>query len=183
MEHIRKKVELAGPFLRDIVFGVHDALLTNIGVVTGFVSALQSSRLIVIAVLIDVIISAFAMAFGTYLSRTSEGEYLEGQLHEDVKAGLDETLANPVMAAVVMWVTYVVSGMIPLLPFLFGAEPAIAVRYGTVLALAVFFLVGAMKGVITRTNPWKSGLQFIGFGGFAAIVGWLIGTYGQHLIG
>lgn len=178
----QEKVAAAGPYLRDIIFGAHDALLTNIGIVTGFVAALQSGHLIIMAALIDVFISAFAMAFGTYLSRTSESEYLEGQLDKEKHTALQDALANPISAAVVMWFTYVVAGFIPLIPFFFNLEPALSLRYGTVLAMLVFFTVGAFKGMITKTSPWKSGFQFLCFGAFAAVVGYLIGSYGQHLV-
>lgn len=178
----QEKVAAAGPYLRDIIFGAHDALLTNIGVVTGFVAALQDSRLIIMAALIDVIISAFAMAFGTYLSRTSESEYLEGHLDKEKHTALQDALANPISAAVVMWFTYVVAGFIPLIPFFFPIEPAVSLKYGIVLAMIVFFTVGAFKGLITKTSAIKSGLQFLGFGAFAAAVGYLIGSYGQHFI-
>lgn len=182
MSKIATKLTSAGPFLRDIIFGVHDALLTNIGIVTGFVAALQDNRLIVMAALIDVFISAFAMAFGTYLSRTSEDEYLKGQLDTDAHKEVSDILANPVMAAVVMWFSYVISGLIPLIPFFFGLVPGEALKYAVVLALLVFFVVGVLKGLITRTSPWKSGLQFLAFGTFAAVVGYAIGNYGQQFI-
>lgn len=183
MSSLRTRIELAGPFLRDIVFGVHDALLTNIGIVTGFVAALQDSKLIIIAALIDVFISAFAMAFGTYLSRTSESEYLERRLEKESHADLQDSLANPITAGIVMWATYVVAGMIPLIPFFMPISTVEAMRYGVVLALFVFFGVGMLKGIITRTSAVKSGLQFLSFGGFAAVIGYLIGTYGQQFLG
>jgi predicted membrane protein (TIGR00267 family) len=178
-----KKLDAAGPFLRDIVFGVHDALLTNIGIVTGFVTALQDNRLIVVAALIDVVVSAFAMAFGTYLSRKSESAYLEGQLNKEAHEDLESVMASPVSAAIVMWVTYVVAGLIPLLPFAFDIEGTVALRYAIVLTLIVFFVVGLFKGVITKGNRWLSGLQFLGFGTIAALIGYVIGLYGQQFIG
>ncbi len=181
----KKSVSLdsAGPFLRDIVFGVHDALLTNIGIITGFVAALQDSRLIVTAALIDVIISAFAMAFGTYLSRTSESDYLEKHLEDKEHAQLASVVGSPVMAAVVMWVTYVISGLIPLIPFALNLDTQTSMWWAIVLALIVFFVVGVFKGHITHTNAWRSGLQFISFGGTAAVIGYIVGTYGQRLLG
>jgi predicted membrane protein (TIGR00267 family) len=179
-QSFQDKITAVGPFLRDIIFGAHDALLTNIGIVTGFVAALQDSRLIIMAALIDVFISAFAMAFGTYLSRTSETEYLEGQLDTEKHTAIQDVMANPIIAAVVMWVTYVVTGFIPLIPFFFPIEPAVSMRYGVALAMIIFFVVGALKGMVTKTNPWKSGLQFLSFGAFAGVVGYLIGTYGQQ---
>lgn len=176
------RLTAAAPFLRDIVFGVHDALLTNIGIVTGFVAALQSNDLIVLTVFIDIIISAFAMSFGTYLSRTSESDYLQGQLHEEAHADVASALGNPVTASIVMWVTYVIAGFIPLLPFLFGLDPAISLRYAVVLSLIVFFVIGCLKGVMTGTSVIRGGLQFVLFGGTAAVIGYAIGTYGQQLL-
>jgi VIT1/CCC1 family predicted Fe2+/Mn2+ transporter len=180
---VARGLDAAGPFLRDIIFGVHDALLTNIGIITGFVAALQENHLILLAAIIDVVISAFAMAFGTYLSRTSESDYLKGQLDAKAHADLEDVMANPIVAAVVMWFTYVISGSIPLIPFMFGLLPQDAVRYATVLALIVFFIVGYLKGAITRTNRWLSGLQFLLFGSIAATVGYFIGIYGHRLLG
>lgn len=176
-------IEAAGPFLRDIIFGVHDALLTNIGIITGFVAALQENHLILLAAIIDVVISAFAMAFGTYLSRTSESDYLKGKLDTESHENLEEVMANPIVAAVVMWFTYVISGTIPLIPFMFGFPPSDAVYYATALALVVFFIVGYLKGLITRTNAWLGGLQFLIFGSIAATVGYFIGIYGHRLLG
>ena len=173
----------AGPFIRDIVFGVHDALLTNIGIVTGFVAALQDTRLIILTVVIDVVISAFAMSFGTYLSRTSESDYLKGQLTDEDHQSVENVLANPVTAAVVMWITYVLTGMIPLLPFLFNLSATEALRVAIILSLLVFFGVGAFKGYATATSPWRGGLQFLAFGSVAAVIGYVIGQYGQQLLG
>lgn len=178
----KRSFEAAGPFLREIVFGVHDALLTNIGIITGFVTALQDNRLIILAALIDLIISAFAMAFGSYLSRKSEGDYLAGQMEQKDHTDLQDMLGSPVAGAVVMWITYVVSGFIPLIPFFFGLDASIAVRYAVVLCLLVFFMVGLFKGKITGTSPWLSGLQFISFGTVAAAIGYGVGYYGQQLL-
>ncbi len=179
----KNRLGIAGPFIRDIVFGVHDALLTNIGIVTGFVAALQDTRLIILTVIIDVIVSAFAMSFGTYLSRTSESDYLKGQLDREEHETMQDILANPIIAAVVMWVTYVVTGMIPLLPFFFNLPSVEALRIAIVLSLVVFLAVGAFKGVVTGTSPWRGGLQFFAFGSVAAVIGYVIGQYGQQLLG
>lgn len=176
-----KTQDTLGPFLREVVFGVHDALLTNIGIVTGFVAALSSVRLIIIASMIDLFISAFAMAFGTYLSRISEQQYLEEQLTDSKP--VTDILGNPIAGAVVMWFTYVIAGFIPLLPFFLGISAQSALQIATLLALSVFFIVGLLKGYLTQTSPLNSGLQFLIFGTVAAAIGYLIGTYGQQFLG
>ncbi|MSU76421.1 hypothetical protein EXS54_03055 [Patescibacteria group bacterium] len=171
---------LFGQFIRDIVFGTNDALLTNIGIITGFTASLVSNRLIVLAVLVDIFTSAFAMATGTYLSRTSEDDYLTARLEKETKSGVDKALANPFVAAAVMWVVYVISGFIPLLPFFFGLPPTDAAKWAVVLGALTFLVVGIFKGKVTNTSLKKSAAQFFILGTFAALIGYGIGTLASH---
>jgi vacuolar iron transporter family protein len=176
-----RKASVYGQFIRDIVFGTNDALLTNIGIVTGFTASLVSNRLIVLAVLVDIFTSAFAMATGTYLSRTSEDDYLATSLTRGTKTSVDRALANPYFAALVMYVVYVISGFIPLLPFLFGLEPTDAAKLAVALGALTFLVVGLFKGQVTRTSLIRSALQFFLLGSVAALVGYGIGIYASTL--
>lgn len=170
-----------GQFIRDIVFGTNDALLTNIGIITGFTASLVSNRLIILAVIVDIFTSAFAMSIGTYLSRTSEDDYLNLSLQKQTKLTVDKALANPFVAAGVMWVVYVVSGFIPLLPFFFGLAPADAAKAAVVLGAATFIVVGLFKGRVTGTSLGRSALQFFLLGGAAALIGYGIGSFASRL--
>ena len=170
-----------GQFIRDIVFGTNDALLTNIGIITGFTASLVSNRLIILAVIVDIFTSAFAMSIGTYLSRTSEDDYFGTSLTRQTKLSVDKALANPFVAAAVMWIVYVISGFIPLLPFFFGLEPADAAKAAVGLGAATFIVVGIFKGKVTRTSVRKSALQFFLLGGAAALIGYAIGTLASKL--
>ncbi len=181
MANNNEKTPVAGQFIRDIVFGTNDALLTNIGIITGFTASLVSNRLIILAVLVDVFTSAFAMSTGTYLSRTSEDDYFRLSLDQHDKHRIDSVLANPFVAAGVMWVVYVISGMIPLIPFFFGLEPATAAKVTVVLGAITFIMVGIFKGVATKTSLRKSALQFFLLGGSAALIGYLIGLISSNL--
>lgn len=176
-----RRAPVFGQFIRDIVFGTNDALLTNIGIITGFTASLAASRLIILAVIVDIFTSAFAMAIGTYLSRTSEDDYLSVSLETKTKLSVDRALANPIVAAMVMWIVYVVSGFIPLLPFFFGLEPAAAAKAAVVLGAATFLVVGLFKGKVTGTSLRKSALQFFLFGAVAALIGYGIGTFVSKL--
>lgn len=176
-----QKPNAAGQFIRDIVFGTNDALLTNIGIITGFTASLVANRLIILAVIVDIFTSAFAMAIGTYLSRTSEDDYLKGALTDDTKTSVDKALANPYVAALVMWCVYVVSGFIPLVPFFFGVPPKDAAVYAVALGAATFVVVGIIKGKVTNTSLRKSAGQFFLLGGVAALIGYTIGHLASGL--
>jgi VIT1/CCC1 family predicted Fe2+/Mn2+ transporter len=178
---VAAKRPVLGQFIRDIVFGTNDALLTNIGIVTGFTASLAANRLIILAVLVDIFTSAFAMSIGTYLSRTSEDDYLGISLAKKSKLDVDNALANPYVAAMVMWVVYVISGFIPLIPFLFGLPPNTAAKIAVGLGAITFIFVGMFKGAVTHTSLRRSALQFFLLGGAAALIGYLIGSVASHL--
>lgn len=170
-----------GQFIRDIVFGTNDALLTNIGIITGFTASLADRKLIIMAVLVDIFTSAFAMSFGTYLSRTSEDDYLKNSLDSQNKKSLDKVFANPYVAAAVMWVVYVISGFIPLLPFFFGLSPQNAAMAAVALGSITFLVVGIFKGKVTGTSLLKSAIQFFVIGTVAALIGYAIGNFASTI--
>ena len=170
-----------GQFIRDIVFGTNDALLTNIGIITGFTASLASTRLIVMAVLVDIFTSAFAMSFGTFLSRTSEDDYLKISMTKESKKSVDEVFANPYVASTVMWIVYVISGFIPLLPFFFGLESTDAAKASVALGSVTFLIIGIFKGKVTGTSLYKSAIQFFVIGTIAALIGYGIGKYASTI--
>lgn len=176
-----KRAPLMGQFIRDIVFGTNDALLTNIGIITGFTASLAETRLIVLAVLVDIFTSAFAMSMGTYLSRTSEDDYLSLSLEAKTKTNVDKALANPYVASAVMWIVYVIAGFIPLLPFFLGFGPQDAAKVSVIFGATAFIIVGIFKGKVTHTSLRKSAIQFFLLGGFAALVGYGIGVASTNL--
>lgn len=178
---LSSRQSLYGQFIRDIVFGTNDALLTNIGIITGFTASLVSNRLIILAVLVDIFTSAFAMATGTYLSRTSEDDYLDARLTVQTKSGVDKALANPIVASVVMWIVYVISGFIPLLPFFFGLPPTDAAKWAVVFGALTFLVIGIFKSQVTNTSLKKSAAQFFVLGTLAALIGYGIGVLASHL--
>lgn len=170
-----------GQFIRDIVFGTNDALLTNIGIITGFTASLADTRLIIMAVVVDIFTSAFAMSFGTYLSRTSEDDYLKISMTKESKKSVDEVFANPYVASAVMWVIYVISGFIPLIPFFFGLESTEAARASVILGSVTFLIIGIFKGKVTGTSLKKSALQFFIIGTTAALIGYGIGKFASTI--
>jgi VIT1/CCC1 family predicted Fe2+/Mn2+ transporter len=73
----------------------------------------------------------------------------------------------PISAATIA-VSYLVGGLIPLLPYMLSGQLRTALLYSVVctgIALAVF---GAVKGRLTGINPFKSGFQTLLVGGLAA---------------
>ena len=92
-----------------------------------------------------------------------EGEY-----------GLGGADPDPMRAAMATFVAFLVAGMIPLMPFLFGLPDAF--RLSSLLTLAVFFSIGAMKSRWSLAPWWRSGLETLLIGGTAAAIVFGVGT-------
>lgn len=67
----------SGQFLRDIVFGANDGVVTAIGFLVGIVGSVADQKLIVIAGALTVIAGAASMALGNFLAVKSQREHYE----------------------------------------------------------------------------------------------------------
>jgi predicted membrane protein (TIGR00267 family) len=181
IENSNKKKFEAGQFLRDIIFGANDAILTNLGIIAGFTVALKDNHYIVLACLVDIFISAFAMSFGTFMSRTSEQDFLKTKLNEQTLNDASDAMGHPFTASVIMWITYILSGIIPLLPFFFGLQATTALVIAMIVGIGTFFILGLVKGAITKTHILHSGLQFLFFGVISAVIGLVVGRLANNL--
>ena len=92
-----------------------------------------------------------------------EGEY-----------GLASVDPHPFRAAWATFIAFLVAGMIPLLPFLFGLNNAFLLS--TIATLITFFAIGAYKAKWSLAPWWRSGLETLAIGGTAASIAYFVGT-------
>lgn len=88
--------------------------------------------------------------------------------------GLPPVDPHPLRAAVATFLAFLVAGMVPLIPFLFGARDA----FGIALAGTggVFFLIGTLKSRWSLEPWWRSGLETLVIGGVAASIAYFVGS-------
>jgi VIT1/CCC1 family predicted Fe2+/Mn2+ transporter len=164
LDHARPRLhglaELARHYLRDLVYGANDGIITTFAVVTGVTGASLGRRTILILGIANLLADGFSMGASNYLSIRSD---------EAVR----EARGEPVLEAFPQWhalatlVAFVVVGAVPLLPYLLappGARFPVAVA-GT---LATLFAIGALRSAITRLCWWKAGLEMLLIGAMAA---------------
>lgn len=96
------------------------------------------------------------------------GLMLEGEY------GVSGIQPNPLRGALATFIAFLTAGMIPLLPFLFGMQSAFVVS--SVITLAVFFGIGAIKSSWSLAPWWRSGLETLLIGGLAAAIAYWVGT-------
>jgi VIT1/CCC1 family predicted Fe2+/Mn2+ transporter len=73
-------------------------------------------------------------------------------------------------SAITIAISYIVGGLIPLLPYLFISRPASALQVSVVVTLIALIIFGYIKGRFTGTQPMKSAIQTAVVGGIAAAV-------------
>jgi vacuolar iron transporter family protein len=70
--------------------------------------------------------------------------------------------------------SYVVGGLIPLLPYLIAGRVRTALLYSVLVTLLSLFIFGYVKNRITGLKPWRGAIQTIVIGGVAAGVAFVI---------
>src|SRR3990167_8861281 len=91
--------------LRSFVFGVEDSLVSTVGLLSGIAASGMSGREILLTGSVLVLVEAFSMAAGSFLSEYSAEEYLAKEKVMVVRPLLDGTI---------MFFSYFLSGFIPL---------------------------------------------------------------------
>lgn len=88
--------------------------------------------------------------------------------------GLPREVRSPWLAGASTFSAFLLCGLAPLLPFLFGVTDAF--RYSTLLTGAVFFAIGSIKSKWSTMPWWRSGLETLLIGSAAAGLAYVIGA-------
>ncbi|GER66276.1 hypothetical protein BpJC7_03910 [Weizmannia acidilactici] len=83
--------------------------------------------------------------------------------------GLDKPeKGRSLKSAFTIALSYIVGGLIPLSPYFFVTHASQALLVSVIITLIVLFIFGAVKGRVTGSHPYKSGLETVIIGGLAA---------------
>ncbi len=64
--------------------------------------------------------------------------------------------------------SYIVGGLIPLIPYFFVSDAISGLKLSAIITLACLFIFGFFKSKITGINPWTGGLKVMMIGALAA---------------
>lgn len=161
-------------YLGDIIYGANDGIITTFAVVASAAGAGFSSKVIIILGIANLIADGFSMGASRYLSITSEQSLEHGATERNRSAFADGAMT---------FAAFVVAGSLPLIPFLIpeAADHAFAVSaYATAIA---FFLVGALRALVTTRGFLVSGFEMLAVGGIAAGIAYALGAGVNALLG
>lgn len=153
-------------YLRSFIFGVEDSLVSTVGLLSGIAMGGAARSTVIMTGVVLILVEAFSMAAGSFLSESSAEEYSAGTIDK-----------VPLIDSAIMFVSYVVAGLIPLAPYvLYPADSAF--RLSIALALLTLFLLGIAGAAYvhkSKRSIFRRGIRMLVIGGVAILVGVVAG--------
>lgn len=146
------------------MFGFNDALVSTTGVIVGVSTGVANKDVVILAGVVTILVEALSMGSGQYLSSKSA--------HELEKS---DALKVPIISGIVMFVSYFLAGLVPLLAIIFTPED-----YGRtvaiIAALICLIILGYAKGKIVGVSAVRSAIEVFIIGGIATVIGIVVGN-------
>jgi VIT1/CCC1 family predicted Fe2+/Mn2+ transporter len=166
--------DTARHYLRDLIYGANDGIITTFAVVAGVTGGALSSRAVLIVGLANLFADGLSMGVGNYLSiRSNEGVRAAQNLPEEE--------ARPLRHGIATMAAFVAAGTLPLLPYLQGASGPGSFVAAVVLTMLALFTVGALRATITTDRWWTAGLEMLLLGIIVATVAYGVGAAAGRL--
>jgi len=94
--------------------------------------------------------------------------------------GLPHAVRSPWTAALCTFTAFLICGLAPLLPYLFGSEHSLTLS--VLLTGVVFFVIGSVKSRWSTSSWWQSGLTTFVVGAIAASLAYFTGVFIRQLL-
>jgi VIT1/CCC1 family predicted Fe2+/Mn2+ transporter len=105
--------------------------------------------------------------------------WLKTMLTEELGLNLD-IVGNPIKGALIMFASFLIGGVLPILPYLLSKTGFIPIHFSLWIAIAISiassFLIGAKKARLAKKNWVKGGIEMSGLGTGIALLGYGIGA-------
>jgi|SaaInlStandDraft_2_1057019.scaffolds.fasta_scaffold233418_1 VIT1/CCC1 family predicted Fe2+/Mn2+ transporter len=161
-------------YLSEFVYGGIDGIITTFSIVAGSSGGSLLRNVILILGLSNVVSDGFSMGVSRYVS--SKTEIKQELLKEK----------DPTISAIVTFLSFVLVGILPLLPFIFmrnSKNNKNTTYISLSIALVVFFSIGYLKGIVVKEkNPYKSAFEILLLGLIASLISYTIGKYTSKYI-
>jgi VIT1/CCC1 family predicted Fe2+/Mn2+ transporter len=161
-------------YIRDLVYGANDGIITTFAVVAGVAGGSLSTRAVLIVGVANLLADGLSMGAGNYLGIRAEEGSRELQ-------GLPEAEANPARHGLATFVAFVAAGVLPLAPYFASATPHVLFATSVGVTLAGLFGVGAARSVFSQESWLVTGLEMLGLGMVVALVAFGAGALAASL--
>jgi VIT1/CCC1 family predicted Fe2+/Mn2+ transporter len=153
----RSALGVAQHYIRDLVYGANDGVITTFAVVAGVTGGTLQPVAVLVLGVANLLADGLSMGVGNYLGIRSDERVREAQQ-------LPEQEAFPIRHGVATFIAFVTAGAVPLVPYVFAGPATDRFVWSTVLSLAVLFAVGAARARVGTGAWWTNGLEMLGLG-------------------
>ena len=153
----RTPIGVAQHYIRDLVYGANDGIITTFAVVAGVTGGTLAPVTVLVLGVANLLADGLSMGVGNYLGIRSDERVREAQQ-------LPEQEAFPIRHGLATFLAFVAAGAVPLVPYVFSGLAADRFVWSTVLSLAVLFAVGAARARVGTGSWWTNGLEMLGLG-------------------
>ena len=166
--------DFAQHYLRDLVYGAIDGIVTTFAVVAGVTGGALSVTVVLVVGVANLLADGLSMGVGNYLSIRS---------HESARArqNLPEEEAFPYRHGLATFASFVVAGAVPLLPYAADIAPAVRFWASIVMTLVALFVVGSLRSAVTVQRWHRAGLEMLLLGAIVAAVAYGSGALVSRL--
>ena len=148
--------------ITDFIYGGMDGVITTVAIVAGIIGANISTKYALILGLANLCADAFSMGISRYNSLSD----------------IDDAKNNPYVSALITFVSFLLLGFIPLIPFLFISlhDEKYMKKMLMIFSMIAFFIIGCIKGLYSR--KWaKSILEVILIGCVGVYISFNVSKY------
>jgi VIT1/CCC1 family predicted Fe2+/Mn2+ transporter len=171
----RGALQIARHYVREIVYGANDGIITTFAVVAGVAGGGLSAQVVLICGVANLLADGLSMAVGNYLSIRSHESVLEAE-------GRPEEETFPARHAAATFVAFVVSGAIPLLPYFVPGTADGRFASALTLTFIAMFGIGASRALIANVTWWRAGAEMLGLGAVVTAVAYGSGALVSALL-
>ena len=168
-------LQTARHYIRELVYGANDGIITTFAVVAGVAGGGLSMTVVLICGAANLLADGLSMAVGNYLAIRSHESVLESE-------GRPEEEAFPLRHGAATFLSFVVAGSLPLLPYVIPGLGVERFAWSIVITLAALFGIGASRALVANVRWWRGGTEMLALGGVVAAVAYFSGALVARLV-
>ncbi|HEX7049539.1 MAG TPA: VIT1/CCC1 transporter family protein [Longimicrobiales bacterium] len=168
--------EIFRHYLRDLVYGANDGIITTFAVVAGVTGADLATGTILILGIANLFADGVSMGASNYLSIRSDEAARAAE-------GRGQVEPHAHRHGIATFLAFLVAGAVPLVAYLVPVAPTSRFPLATAFTLLTLFGVGALRTLVTARGWGRSGLEMLVVGAVAAAIAYTVGGIIARLTG
>ncbi len=142
-------------YIRDLVYGANDGIITTFAVVSGVAGGQLSHLAVLVVGTANLAADGVSMGVGNFLAIRADERAREAE-------GLPELERHPWKHGLATLLAFVVAGAVPLMPYVVLRTSPLIVS--TVMTFTTLFVLGALRALVTKDRWWQTGLETFALG-------------------